>query len=47
MNNPRHFAVAAEDSNSEMAGAGNIKSSIPRHKCRGNGKTLTLWTSTY
>jgi len=42
MNNPRFFAVAAFGSNSEKAGEGNIKSGIPRHKCRGNGKTLTL-----
>jgi len=50
MKNPRLFAVAAFGSNSEKAGAGIIKSSIPRHNsprceagCRGNGKTLTFW----
>jgi len=46
INNPRLFVLAAEGSKNEKAGVGNIKSSIPRHKCRGYAKTLTLWTDT-
>jgi len=35
MNSPLLFAVAAEGSNSEKEGTGNIKSIIPRAKARG------------
>jgi len=46
MNTPRLFAVATEGSNSEKAGEASVEFIIPRHKCRGNAKTLTLWTNT-
>jgi len=47
MYNPHLFAVTACGSNSEKARAVNINSSIPRHKCRGNGKTTDYMDTHY
>jgi len=46
MNNPRLFAVTTKGCNSEKAGEASVEFIIPRHKCRGNAKTLTLWMDT-